>query len=597
MTQTVTCPNCNSLLHSKRAIPAGTSLRCPGCRTAFTAPQPAASQPELSLDVPEAPDVARSSLFGAPFVIAVAVALVLGLSVVTAAVVFALRPAEQHAPLAVRADEQDRRAEDERRVEQEKKKLADAVAQLDEQKRKLEHARILAKAEAAMNKGDIAEAEKLYKQALDVLPNDADTVKGLVSVQSALLAKKKTEDADKKRRDEVETLLADGRAALKGKKYANAVRALESARAIDPTDKAVREALDEALTAVENDKAEKGRLTDFQARLDAGKLAMKAERFPDAVKEFQAAVRLMPDDLDAAALLKQAENKLINLADKEKRQQAFDKLVEQARAAQRATRFNEAIQTADAALRLIANDREAERIARTSRTALKKAKVENAERISQADAAAKLGKIDDARGLLQDALKAWAEDTQAEKALRNLDRLVNNAQNNQVAFQRALTQAQAAMQALDYAAAVAAYQSALRWNPNDPDTVRLLAEAQRFLKREAARQVDYDLFMKRARAALDRAAYADAVTALERALKAAPTPDAVVLVKTELIKARYGKAMADGRLAMQQGRRADAVAAFTEALNQKPGDFAATQLKRQAETLPAMARPRRAKDR
>src|SRR5262249_42202759 len=156
--------------------------------------------------------------------------------------------------------------------------------------------------------------------------------------------------------------------------------------------------------------------------------------------------------------------------------------------------------------------------------ALKKAKADNANRLAQADEAAKLGKVDDARQLLNDATRAWAEDTRAEKQLRELDRLVNNAQAGQQAYARAIQQAEAAMLARDWALAVSSYNAALRLNGTDTDGLiaAALLRANRELKREAARLVDYEQAVKRARAAMSRKAYGEAVLALKDALRNAP---------------------------------------------------------------------------
>jgi tetratricopeptide (TPR) repeat protein len=584
MPQTVTCPNCNTLLRSKRAIPAGTGLRCPGCRSSFTAPGHAPAQPEMTLTADEPESIERPSAFGAPFVIAIAVSLVLGLSVVTAAVIFALRPAAQ--PVQALNDNTDEKpVTKDKDDDKEREKLA-VQAKQEEENKKREHARLVARAKVAMAKGDFAEAEKLYNQALDLIP-DADTRDGLVAAVTAAQTAGKTEESEKKRQKDLEELLAAGRKAVKDKDYVAAVRKLESANALDPSDKAVREALEEARTLVDNDKAAKERLAAFQARIDDGKAAMKTERFADAVKEFQAAARLMPDDLEAAGFLKQAENKLINLADKDKKQAAYANLMDRARAAQVATRYNEAVQAGEAALRLIPNDRDAEKAVRDAKAALKRARADNATRLAQADEAAKLGKVEEARQLLNDATKAWAEDTQAEKQLRNLDRLVNNAEANQNAYTRAIQQAEAAMLARDWALAVSSYNTALRLNNTDPNGLLAaeLLRANRELKREASRLVDYEQAVKRARSAMSQREYGAAVSALNTALRNAPNAEAVIVIKTELIEARYLKAMADGKRALQRGQYRDAVRAFDAALAEKPDDRDASNSKMQAERL------------
>src|SRR5271166_6549789 len=79
-TQTVTCPNCQTILRSDRPLAAGARLRCPDCRKPFVAPE----EPEETIPS-TAP--AAAPLVGAPLLIAVAVSLLLGGAIVTAAII------------------------------------------------------------------------------------------------------------------------------------------------------------------------------------------------------------------------------------------------------------------------------------------------------------------------------------------------------------------------------------------------------------------------------------------------------------------------------------------------------------------------------
>src|SRR5262249_24586377 len=121
-------------------------------------------------------------------------------------------------------------------------------ARVKELERKNEHFRLFTKAEKELARNNYAEAEKLYTQALDLIPNDADTIKGLVETRTRALAVQKAEEEGKKRKLEVDRLVEEGKKAVADKKYGDAIKSLESARSIDPTDKGAREALDEART-------------------------------------------------------------------------------------------------------------------------------------------------------------------------------------------------------------------------------------------------------------------------------------------------------------------------------------------------------------
>src|SRR5262245_44830124 len=98
------CPACKKLLRSDRPVPVGATLRCPECRAGFSAPPPL-------------PDSAPARLFGPLFFTGVAVAVILGGSVITAAVLMTT-PRPQPAT----GD----KGEAERRLAEEQKKLDDA---------------------------------------------------------------------------------------------------------------------------------------------------------------------------------------------------------------------------------------------------------------------------------------------------------------------------------------------------------------------------------------------------------------------------------------------------------------------------------------
>src|SRR5262249_48263720 len=160
-----------------------------------------------------------------------------------------------------------------------------------------------------------------------------------------------------------------------------------------------------------------------------------------------AALQLVPDDADAKELQKQAEAKLAALGDREKRQAAFNDLLDRGKKSVAAKRFNEGIASLEAALRLIGDDREAQRALREAKESLKKAKAANAKLLAAADAAVRLGRFEEAVRSADEAVKNWAEDSAAEKALRNAERLLQNVQANQLAYQRYMQQAADAMAA------------------------------------------------------------------------------------------------------------------------------------------------------
>jgi tetratricopeptide (TPR) repeat protein len=576
-TQTVTCPHCRSLLRADKPVPVGVTLRCPGCKLTFSSEEQEiahSTPPPLPSSSPlqrPSPSPLQTALTGAPFLIAVSVSVLLGCAIIASAVILSgSRP-----PAEDRAAEERAREEERNQLAQEREKLA-------QEGKKLDYRRVMARAETALSKSQYSDAEKLFQEALDLMPGDKDAMRGLVEAKAALAATKKVGESEEQTRAEVARLLDEARKASADKQYATAVQKLTSARLLAPSNRSVLDALEEAQKALDSATDEKAKLAEFKQHMEAGKAALTAERFADAVKEYTAALGLMPDDLEAKQGQKQAENKLLALADKDKRQKAFDDLLDQARKAQGAKRFKDAARAAEAALRIVPEDRDAMRMLRTAKDALKRAKAENAKLLAQADALVKSGRLADAKEACDKAVDNWAEDSDAEKMQKTVGRMLDNAKTSQTAFQSAVQSGVLAMAAARYADAVNYYTRALQLMPNDFDTLAALRRARAALAAQVKGQVTYNQAIKNGAAYLATRSWSKAVSAFQTALTLAPGDP----VATEgLSQARYGQAMVAGQQALAMRQRGNAINAFQAALTEKPGDRAATQGLRQAQLL------------
>jgi tetratricopeptide (TPR) repeat protein len=574
-TQTVTCPHCQTLLRSDRPIAAGFKLRCPDCRRPFVAP----GEPEETY--PTTPE--RAPLIGAPFLIAVAVSLLLGGAIITAAIIISpgrTPPVDQRA---------DTGAEEHKRLDEERAKLAEAREKLEREKRKAAFAGLLAKGEATLAKGQHADAKKAFEDALKLIPDDADALKGLVSAETAMALAKKSEEAESKTKAEVDRLLADAKKAMDEKQYAVAVRLLSSAQRIAPANRVVIDRLIEAQKQLDANTSDQKKLADFKKHMEDGKTALLAERYPEAAREFIAALQIMPDDLEAQQGHKQALNKIAGLADREKRQKALEELIDRGRKALTARRFKDAIAELEAALRVEPENRDAKRLLTSAQDSLKKVKSDNPKLLVQADGLAKLGKFLEAKKLIDQAVDSWAEDSDAEKAQKTVDRLLENTKTAMTAYQQLVQAGVLAMAAGRYADAVTSYTQALALRPADLDTAVALKQAQVALQTEVAAQLAankaqlaYNNYVKLASTALSRQAYTDAIKAYNSALKLFPGDDTAT---KGLSQARYGRAMAAGTQALTLRQRANAITAFQAALKEKPDDMQAQQGLQRAKML------------
>jgi tetratricopeptide (TPR) repeat protein len=495
-------------------------------------------------------------------------------SALIAAAVYLTRQAPE---AAVERDDQEQQ-----RLAAERKRLGEQRAALEGERRKVELAGLLARADAALAKGEHAEAEKLYRAALKIDPADEAALKGLLAATSALAAAGRAGADEATRKADLETFLSRGRQAVKEKRYGVAVAAFEAARRLAPADEGILKELLAAQAAADADAAEKKTRADYQAHLDAGRVALAAGRYADAVREFLAAQRVVPNDPDAVDGQRKAEAQLAALADRDKREAAFKVLFDRATKALQARRFTEGIDALEAALRLIPDDREASRLLLVARGDLRKAKAEYKATLGRAETALGLRRFEEAQRLYAEAAALLPEDPAAAKGLRDVERLVAALRTAQTAYVRYMNQGAVALRARRYADAAVAYSEALNLVPGDLDAAAGLRQAREAAEGVARAGAELDRLLQAAAAALDRSAYNAAIAAYNKALKLAPDDPRIT---GGLSKARYRKYMAEGRQALLARRRADAIRAYERALEEKPDDSAAAFGLRSAKAL------------
>jgi tetratricopeptide (TPR) repeat protein len=561
----VRCPECGSHFQvsaelTPPAIPPGITSNSP--------PAPISYVPQEDA-IPELPP----SRLGTPLILtAVVGAILLGSGLIAGAIVLALNRPTPVATVdpnakAGRDDAEDKRLE---AVRQLSEKLE---GQRQDLERKQEVLRLVGEGNQALNRKDLDAAERAFQSALKLIPDDGAALQGMVEVRSQRLVAASGREEEASRRTRLDKILADARKARADKQLLVAVRAYEEARLLAPGDETVRKELAAAQDELDADKAEKKKQADYQAALEAGKTHLAAGRFAEAIREFMAAQRVVPNDPEAVRGQKAAEAKLAALADRDKREAAFNAGLDRAKQALSARRYKEAMDEANAALKLFPDDDRARRLSRDAKDAFDKAKSDYTQLLQQARTAQALGRLEEAYRLFSDAAKLMPEEKEAAKGQADTERAVENIRLARIAYQRYIDQAILAEQAGRWTDAVAAYTEALRLVPADAVATLALAKAQREMNRLVNRQVNYDKNMTAANKALTMRQFPDAIRYYSEALRAVPDdPQAAA----GLSKARYERFMEDGKRALNLNRRADAIKAFEGALEEKPGDPLAT---------------------
>jgi predicted Zn finger-like uncharacterized protein len=562
----VACPQCHAAFRADRPPAAGQSVRCPHCDTFFSATAAPAEQPR----------------HGPHALVLLGVAGTVALLLAGGALGLVLLLGRDRGP-APRDDEQERLA---LRLAEEKKQLAEERAKLDEDKRRLELAGLRKRGDEALAKQQYEDAAKAYGDALKLFPADADALKGLVAARAALAAASSSQEDAAKKRADVARLVKEGKEAMEAKQFALAVRLFDSARQLAPADSEIIKALTDAQAAADADKEQKQKLAEYQTHMDAGRAALATQRYPDAIREFQEAQRLIPSDVQAVLSLRLAEQRMNALQaaaqDQQQRFAAFAALMERSGNALRARRYEDAVQAANEAVKLFPNDPRAKQAQADARKALRAARARYNQLLTDADAALQARRLDEAVRLYQQAAELFPEDEGARRGLREARAAGDMLRDAGTAYNRLMATGAAALQGRRYPDAVLAYSEALRLVPNDPLAAQGLRDAQAGAERLGRRRQALDRQLQTGAAALRQKQYADAIRAFKAALDLDPDNPAAL---DGLRQARYADAMTEGWRALNARRRQDAIRFFEDALKEKPGDPQATTALQQAKVI------------
>jgi superkiller protein 3 len=270
-----------------------------------------------------------------------------------------------------------------------------------------------------------------------------------------------------KRRAEYTQFMAQGGAALKNKRYDEAVSAYAQALKLYPDDADAKQGLSDAQKAVTSDgQAEYTRL------MKLGDAAMRAQRYSDAMQAYAAALKLVPNDQAAMQGLAQAQQALAALAAV---QAAYDKYMQAGAAALQLKRYNDARRAFSDALKVVPNDPAA-------LVGLRDANYGH--HMADGHAAVDAKNFAKAVREFEAALVDIPNDPAAAAALKQAKASLT-AQQNQVAdYNKHMAAGNAAFQQKKYADAVKEYEAALRAVPNDATATAALQQAKALLKKK-----------------------------------------------------------------------------------------------------------------
>lgn len=584
---TISCPACNKGLKLARIPPEGKRIVCLKCNHRFVPavdaappavpePAPPASTPaaETIADVPLPPAVSAASPARRHAVLQGVAGAVVFVAIVVVGYFFL--PRTDPEPVAQPTTEP-QPAPTQREERDEGKEKAQA-----EERRRAEVQKLMIQGNAALADQRYEEAASRYSEALNLAPENLDAAKGLNTARTALAAAtKEKQDADKTKSD-LARLLDEGKQALADKKFAQAARTYEAALAVAPGDVIAKRGLEEANLALAADADEKKKLADYQKFMDAGRAAVVAQRYTDAIREYTAALAILPGDkaaLDGRAL---AEKRITDVMVDDKQRGAFDKAMAQGAAAVKAKHYDEAVKAFEQAVKLAPGDKDAQAALTLAKKTLAETQTAFNNLMAQGDQATRLQRYEEAARYYAEANRLAPSNPNALAGLENAQRMMGSVQAGQTAYLRYMNTAAFAMQAKRWDEAARNYAEALRIAPNDRDATAGLREAQRGLDREARNRPQYNEAMQRAVALHKQQKYAEAAKAYQEALVFFPDDPAAV---NGLHQVRYSQFMIDGEADMRAKKYAEAMRDYENALKEIPGDPTAARAWQQARAL------------
>ena len=339
-------------------------------------------------------------------------------------------------------------------------------------------------------------AEKKYANATNILnallkadPNDKEAQALLDQIKE--LQKKEEQEAIDEAARAREQKLQQAREYMEQGKYALAISTLNGILKTNPDDKEAKDLLDQ-IQKLQDKAAEEAAAKARQQRLDQARAFIDSKKYTNAINVLNGLLKTNPNDAEAKALLEEAQNKK-KIDDEEKAAKDRASKLAQAKSNIDAGKYAQAITILNGLLKTNPNDSEAKALLKEAQDKQSAANAEAAEKarqdkLAQAKANIDAGKYSAAITTLNGLLKTNPNDSEAKALLKEAQdkQSAANAEAAEKARRQKLDQAKANMEAGKYAPAITILNGLLKTNPNDAEAKALMDEIQKRKDQEAA---------------------------------------------------------------------------------------------------------------
>ena len=306
----------------------------------------------------------------------------------------------------------------------------------------------------------------------------------------------------------------------------------------------LRKKMEEKKEQLEKEAREKEkREADFNAYVQAGDAAMKRKEYEKAIGQYELALGIKPDDQPTKDKIQDAKIKLEELRANEQREKDFS------------------------------------------------------EKMGQAKTAYSNNELEKALGLYKEASGIKPEEQLPKDLIAEIEKKIADAKKNEEAFNKLVSEGDAAVGSEDFDQAISKYEQALSLKKDSAVETKLAnarkkkAEKENALAEQKALQEKYDQLVAKADGEFDTEKYEEARKNYEEAQKLMPNEAkpkqkiaeidkileerAAEQAAAEKLEADYQKFMQEGKEQIGQRKWNDAKSKFEEALKLKPNDSAA----------------------
>jgi tetratricopeptide (TPR) repeat protein len=325
----------------------------------------------------------------------------------------------------------------------------------DKEKTKTEFDRLVAQGKEALAAKKPAEAVRAFEAALLLLPGEAAAAMGLADARAALAK----DEGEKQRLVDYQAHMDAGKAALVAQRFTDAQREFIAAQRVIPGDAAAIKGQRQAEDGLNDIQDREKRMAAFKDQLDRARAALRDRRFDEAVATADQALRLFPNDQEATQVQREAKQARLDARTQ------YDGLMTRADAALQLQRFEEATRLYEEALRLFPGDAAAARGARqAAQVALDLAAGQAAyNRFMDAGGLAlRNRRFGDAVTAFSEALRLVPNDVAAARGLREAQEGVERELRRAQDLDRNLRAGNDALKARRFADAIRAFNDALR---------------------------------------------------------------------------------------------------------------------------------------